>query len=166
MLTFEYLSEAHTEMIRAFNCSDEPQVDLFLKEKALNLQLQKTAITRLYFDENQNVVGYFTLHNDLIQIFKNQQKKNKWQLPDELQYFPALKVYYLGVDLNFRRKYYGQFLIGEIFHIAKTISILSGCTFIALEAKENVVSFYEKYGFIIKARRHKLVDMIFNINDL
>jgi hypothetical protein len=38
-----------------------------LKEKHFTYTY-KTAITRLDFDENQDLVGYFTLHKDLIQI--------------------------------------------------------------------------------------------------
>jgi hypothetical protein len=92
MLTFEEISEEHIASIEKFECPDEPQVALFLKEKALKLHVQKSSITRLYFDENQNLVGFFTLHNDLIQIFKAQREKHNWTLSNEFRFFPALKI--------------------------------------------------------------------------
>jgi predicted GNAT family N-acyltransferase len=128
--------------------------------------LKKTAITRLYFDEYQDLVGYFTLHNDLIQILKAQREKNKWDLANDLKFFPALKIYYLGVDIIQRKKYYGEYLLGEIFLISKEIVKFSGCNFIALEAKTKVTDFYKKYGFTVKENKVKLIDMILNINDL
>jgi hypothetical protein len=61
MLTFQYIAPQHAEMIQGFQCPDERSVEMFLKEQALNLHQLRSAITRLYFDENQNLVGYFTL---------------------------------------------------------------------------------------------------------
>jgi hypothetical protein len=63
----------------------------------------KTAITRLYFDENQNLVGFFTLHNDLVRLAKNQKKKlneeHKWHLA-KYNLLPSVKLHYI---LNSRR---------------------------------------------------------------
>ena len=41
MLTFAEISEKHIPAIEKFDCSDEPQVEEFLKEKALQLHLKR-----------------------------------------------------------------------------------------------------------------------------
>ena len=80
-------------------------VEFFLKEEALRLHDLQSAITRLYFDENQNLVGYFTLYNDLVSLHKRQIEKYerdfKWNSPN-YRYFPAVKLHYLGVDQRYR----------------------------------------------------------------
>jgi hypothetical protein len=62
LLSFDYISPTYKEAIERFefnNTPDEKSVEMFLKEKALHLHEMQNAITRLYFDEDQNLVGFF-----------------------------------------------------------------------------------------------------------
>jgi hypothetical protein len=95
MLTYKNISSDYQELIDGFDCSDEISVEFFLKEQALKLHQLRSAVTRLYFDENQNLVGYFALYNDHVQVFPNQKTKHRWNLPDGLDLFPAVKLHYL-----------------------------------------------------------------------
>lgn len=95
MLTFQYIEPQHADIIQGFECSDEPSVEYFLKEQALNLHQLRSAVTRLYFDENQNLVGYFTLFNDHVHVFPKQKEKHRWNLPANLEFFPAIKLHFL-----------------------------------------------------------------------
>lgn len=124
---------------------------VFVREQALKLHQLRSAVTRLYFDENQNLVGYFTLYNDHVHVFANQKSKHNWNLP-ELDLFPAIKLHYLGVDLRERRKGYGEFLLAEVVNLVEHIASNSGCNFITIESLANAVSFYEKYGFKMRSR--------------
>lgn len=155
MLTFEYIRPEHYEIISHFDCSDEISVELFLKEQALKLHMLRSAITRLYFDENQKLVGFFTLYNDHVHLFSNQMKKHGWNLPDGLDLFPAVKLHYLGIDIlqRDREKHrYGEYLLAEAVEVIEGIARNSGCNFITIEALNNAVPFYEKYGFKIRSR--------------
>lgn len=149
-LSYEYLSDDHNEIIQNFDCGDEISVELFLKEEALALHRLQTAITRLYFDNEDNLVGYFTLHNDLVKLMKNQKEKYEekfaWDLP-KYKFLPAVKLHYLGVDRRHRGKEFGEFLLGEVIQIALENSKKVGCNFITVEALWNSKTFYEKYGF-------------------
>ncbi|MFC4767994.1 N-acetyltransferase [Effusibacillus consociatus] len=164
MLTFQYLNEDHKELIDVFRCEDEVGVELFLKEYAINLQHLGPAITRLYFDDHQNLVGYFTLYNDHVQIREEQVVKNEWALP-EFKYFPAVKLHYLGVDSRYRGKRNGEYLLIEAIKVIYEISIISGCNFVTVESLNSTVEFYKKYDFIYLGRKDKnLVNMALKLD--
>lgn len=155
MLTFKHISPEYQQNIDEFDCSDEISVELFLKEYAFKLHQLRSAVTRLYFDENQNLVGYFSLYNDHVHIFSNQKAKHGWNLPEGFDLFPAVKLHYLGVDLRYRdreRHRYGETLLLDVVNIVEGIARTSGCNFITIEALNNAVPFYEKYGFKVRSR--------------
>lgn len=152
MLKYQYIEPKHSEIIQGFQCPDEPSVAEFLKEHALNLHQLRSAVTRLYFDENQNLVGYFTLHNDLVHVFSNQRKKHEWKLPMNIDHFPAIKIHYLGVDKRYRGLGYGRYLLSEAVHVVQELAGKSGCNFITVEALFNAIGFYEKFGFVIRQK--------------
>lgn len=60
MLTFEYLTDEHNDLIKQFSCNDAEQIETFPKEESIILQYHSTVRTRLYFDEEDNFVGYFS----------------------------------------------------------------------------------------------------------
>lgn len=60
-LRFEFIDDKHKVAIDNFVCEEAPGVELFLKEYAFRLHKLNSAITRLYFDDTENLVGYFTL---------------------------------------------------------------------------------------------------------
>lgn len=151
MLTFQYIEPQHTDIIQSFQCSDEISVELFLKEQALKLHQLRSAITRLYFDDNQNLVGYFTLYNDHVQVFQKQKEKYRWNLPD-FDLFPAVKLHYIGVDSRFRKLGYGSYLLTEAVYVIGQIAKTSGCNSITVEALNSAVGFYEEYGFVLRQR--------------
>ena len=165
MAHFEILDEKHREIINDFKCSDEIEVEIFLKKDAYELQDHKCATTRLYFNDLGQFIGYFTLFNETVQIGKAKFEKYKWQRPSGLRYFPAVKIYYLGVDERFRGIGYGKDLLFEIFDLAVDLNELSGCAFITLEAKEKSIGFYTYHDFELHSRE-QYQNMIFNIKKL
>lgn len=152
MLTFEYIKPEHKSLIETFECPDEPSVELFLKEKASELHQLRSAITRLYFDKHQNLVGYFTLYNDHIHVHKNQKIKHRWNLSQDIDQFPGVKIHYLGVDHRYRDNRYGEFLLLEALLVVHEIAKNSGCNFVTVEALQNAIPFYTKYGFVVRQR--------------
>lgn len=166
MLDFEYIQPKHIELVSKFNCSDELNLETFLKEQALKFHQLRSAVTRLYFDENQNLIGYFTLHNDLIHVFNSQKIKHGWNLPDTHDFFPAIKLHYLGIDINFRNKGYGKFLLAEAVFLIEQLASVSGCTFITVEALKRSESFYEKYGFVSRQRSIHYNSMVLKLAEI
>ncbi|CAG7638983.1 hypothetical protein PAESOLCIP111_03997 [Paenibacillus solanacearum] len=169
MLTFNNISSEIKELIDGFDCSDEISVEFFLKEQALKLHQLRSAVTRLYFDVNQNLVGYFALYNDHVHVFSNQMTKHGWNLPDGLDLFPAVKLHYLGVDVRHRGKRYGEYLLGEVVELVEDIAKISGCNFLTIEALPNAVEFYQKYGFKVRSRqpgKGELYNMVLKLDEL
>lgn len=174
MLNYDYISEKYEKELQGFkfrNTPDELSVELYLKEKALNLHQFQSARTRLYFDEDQNLVGFFALHNDQITLQPRQveefEKLYGWKLPIEDQYsYPSIKLHYLGVDARYRNMGYGKHLLREVISIASDISEECGCNFVSLEALYSSVDFYQKRGFKWVSQTSELTNMIFKLGEL
>lgn len=163
----EFLNPSHKEIIQHFDCSDEPSVEQFLKEKALYLQSLGSAVTHLYFDEYQNLIGYFTLYNGEVVVGKEKRRKENWKLPKGRQNrFPAIYIHYLGVDRRFRKLGYGACLLVEAIINCLVVSRLSGCNFIVLEALPKSVGFYKRFGFTRLATNGDIITMALKIDEL
>lgn len=169
MITYEYISEDHDDLVQSFLCDDEISVEIFLKEEALQLHRLQTAITRLYFDNENNLVGYFTLHNDLVHLLKSQieryRREFEWDLP-RYKYLPAVKLHYLGVDRRHREKGIGEYLLREAIQTIHQTTSDIGCNFITIQALNSARGFYEKYGFISRENDRYYVNMIFKLSEL
>lgn len=166
MLQFQYINDTHKDIISNFQCADEPSVAEFLREQALSLHQSNCAITRLYFDENQNLIGFFTLYNDHIEISKAKKKKHNWELPQDIRFFPTIKLHYIGVDSRYRGQGYGQELMDEVFDVCQEIATLSGCVFLTLESLNSAIGFYEKNGFELYSRDVYFQNMILKLDEL
>jgi ribosomal protein S18 acetylase RimI-like enzyme len=147
MLNCEFISDEHKENIQAFNCSDEISVAVFLKEHALGLHLINSAITRLFFDDNRNLIGYFTLYNEMVFMSEEKRRKHDLDHMPKDKHLPAVKMHYLGVDERYRKRGFGEYLLFEALYVIKQISNMSGCNFVTLESLNSSYGFYEKYEF-------------------
>lgn len=173
MLTFDYISSSYTGHLNNFQFGsfDENTIKEFLLTKALYFHELQTATTRLYFDEDQNLVGFFTLHNDLIELERNKVNefgdKYGWELPnDEQYYFPAIKLHYFAIDKRYRGLGYGKHLMQEIIEIATDVTQQSGCNFITIEALPNSVEFYHKRGFKAVSQTSEFTIMVFKLGEI
>lgn len=138
--TEKFISTDLQSSISDFKYSDEPAVENFLKNEALNLHKTNTANTRLFFDLEGNLVGYFTLFNDIVSLGKGKKEKLGWQL-EMIKYFPAVRLHFMGVDENHRGKRIGEYLLMRAFEITQNISRESGCNFLTVEALNSAVIF-------------------------
>ncbi|MNJ53295.1 Acetyltransferase (GNAT) family protein [compost metagenome] len=166
MLKSRYIDEGDIALISQFRCDDEPTVRDFLVEQAYELQKQNLASTRLYFDTSGDLVGYFTLYNDMMQIGKRKRRKHGLASLPEYKYYPAIKLHYFGVDSRYRGKRYGEYLLLKVFSKVREISECSGCVFLSVESLPRVVSFYEKYEFQVLSKNSPFTNMFFKVNEL
>ncbi|MFB5763918.1 hypothetical protein [Paenibacillus medicaginis] len=111
MLEYRKLREDDTALLEQFECDDEISVRSFLVEQAIKFQKLNLTNTRLYFNEQGDFVGYFSLYNDMMQIGKSKRRKHKLSSLPSYKYYPAVKLHYLGVDLRHRKKGYGEYLL-------------------------------------------------------
>ncbi|HDR5354194.1 TPA: GNAT family N-acetyltransferase [Bacillus thuringiensis] len=166
-LTIESLQEEHLDVIQQFVCEDESEVEEFLKEKAMIYHLRNMARTRLFFDEDHNLVGYFTVFNDHVCLGRSKRQKAKIVSPQGENHFPAIRLHYLGVDDRYRGRRYGEeILISALVHAYK-LSRITGCTLLTVQALSSSVGFYKKYDFKIwKNEFPRYTDMFFAIQEL
>lgn len=61
--------------------------------------------------------------------------------------FPALNIDLLAIDKRHKGKRYGEKILIALLRMALTIDFLVSITGVHLEAIEDAVDFYEKYGF-------------------
>lgn len=164
------LSPEFFDQINEFNCTqDEGKKDIaeFLKHHAYELQKSNMAITRLFFNASGELVGYFTLFNDIVpRIGKSKLVKEQWALPNE-RFYPAIRLHYFGVDDRYKRMGIGHTMIHEVFNLCYNIAQQSGCTFISIEALLSAVDFYKKYDFKVIGRNNaRYYNMVFKIEEL
>lgn len=165
-LTFEELTPKHSELINRFECDDEPSVALFLREEALNYHQLNMAKTRLYFDENHNLVGFFTVLNDLFELSNRQKVKHKYYNFPPYRFFPAIKLHYLGIDRREREKGYGRYLLLEALDLACEISEKTGCLFMTLESLPSAIGFYYHHNFRKQNKNGHYLNMFYKLDEL
>lgn len=164
-----FISEDYLEYINDFRCSDEPSVEEFLKEYALKFHENNLAKTRLYFNEEKQLIGYFTLFTDQVTVVKSKRNQNQWNLTSVhgKQMYPAIRLHYLGVDEKYRKKGYGKALLYFSLDICKQISEEIGCVFLSIEALDSSIAFYEKFEFKVLTRQNEfLTNMIFKLDEI
>lgn len=160
------LSDKDLKHLQDFKCSDD-RVNNFLKNESLVMQEHSMASTRLFFNLDNVLVGYYTIFNDIVQrINKQKLVKENWDL-EVSEYYPAIRLHYIGVDEKYKNQKIGYTMLMDVFDKSESIAQLSGCTFITLESYEKSIGFYEKQGFRNIGRRDRdRYIMLFKIDEL
>src|SRR5690625_3899026 len=100
-LSEAWLTIDHINHMNHFHCIDrdgDNHVQIFLQEQALDLMERNLVRTRLFFDESQNLIGFYSLFNDTIKINKYKRKQLNIHLPQNVKEIPAIRLHYIGVD--------------------------------------------------------------------
>ncbi|MEC0448210.1 hypothetical protein SRCM100730_03955 [Bacillus velezensis] len=163
----EVLSPKHRTKVEGFRCSKEEEVEIFLKKDAWELQDCNMAVTRLFFNKNGELVGYFTLFNvSLPKMNKEKIKKEKWRLPNSEKFYPAIQLHFLGVDERHTKKGIGRSIILEAIDTCSGISEVCGCTFISVQALNSAIGFYERFEFKPVCRENsRYLNMVLKLHD-
>jgi len=138
MFKIEKLSKNHKR--GNFDCGNSV-LNEFLKKYAFqNQNKYYVGTTYVIVDDDNNVIAYITLSGVSI---KKAILKEKYPYEE----LPALLIARLAVDKRFQKKGLGKKLL--IFAIKKALKQAEevGCIGIVVDAKEEAISFYEKYDF-------------------
>lgn len=139
--------------ISEFSSKNE-DVEDFIKNKACDYEKRKFCRTFLVFDEEINLVGYFTLALKTLffnsEVSKNQRKRIHGITGDS-QYVPALLIGQLSKNQNFNSITGKELLDFAIDMIYQVHNIVGGriCLVETLTGDSNkkVLDFYTEYGF-------------------
>ncbi len=124
------------------------EIDRFFKKFAGQNQFKhRIGVTYIAKDlEKQKIVGYITISIGSLKIeglkYKDFKKFPKYPLP-------ILRIARLGVDKVYQNRGIGKKLLKYIFYLALELEEKFGCIGIFVDAKEDAIDFYKKFGFEI-----------------
>jgi len=126
--------------------SGEIEIDrFFVKFAGQNQFKHKIGTTYVAVDrETQTILGYATISVGSLNIDGLNLKEFK-KFPNYP--LPIVRIARLGVDSRFQSRGVGKKLLQKMLYLAIEIEELVGCIGIFVDAKEDAVAFYKKYGF-------------------
>lgn len=94
--------------------------------------------------DNDGVVGFATVAATHIEIddLPKTRKKNLPRYP-----LPVLRLARLAVDRSAQRQGVGKLLLRAVFRIAHQMAETVGCLGVVVDAKQEAIQFYKRYGF-------------------
>ena len=129
--------------LKNFDCGIEELNEFFSRYSLKNdaLGIGKTFVA---FDENETVVGYFTLATAQV-AFESIPDNLRTKLPKYP--IPALRIARLAVSKDFQGTGIGKWLLTQAFIKIIHVADITGIYLIIVDAKESSKTFYEHYGF-------------------
>lgn len=126
-----------------FACGDE-DLDRFFRKYAGQNQFRLHLGTTYVAVDGPRILGFVTLSATAIEVddLPARQRNRLPRYP-----LPALRVARLAVATNARGQGLGKGLLRTALHIAREMSERVGCVGVVVDAKQDAVAFYERYGF-------------------
>ncbi|GAA0440995.1 hypothetical protein GCM10008983_17600 [Lentibacillus halophilus] len=162
------LSNQFIENVDLFYCSDQPNVETFLREDALRLEESNACRTHLYFYDN-DLIGFYSLFTDYVNLVSSKRDKEGWKdvaTAMDSQAFPAIRLHYFGIDEKYRSQRLGELLLMLALDTCVYISNYIGASFVVLEAFEDSIGFFQKYNFRKVKRNNEFQIMAIKIDDI
>lgn len=130
-----------------FTCGN-PQIDEFLIERSCDFsRLTNTFLYIQGTDVAKKVIGFFTLQNDSASVTKKYRRSHDFNVGN-IQTYPTILITFFAIDRNFQNKKYGWRLMLTIFGLVyENRHALGAYTLLTVEALNEVVPFYEQFGF-------------------
>ena len=143
------MSEIHVRALvpeddrSAFASGDEDLDRFFRKYAGQNQFKHQLGVTYVATDD-ETLFGFVTVSASSIEI-EDLPKKIQKKLP---RYpLPVLRVARLATSLEVQGRGIGALLLRCALELARGMSVEVGCVGVVVDAKEQAVSFYERYGF-------------------
>jgi len=124
--------------------SGDDVVDAWVRRRAHSAAHQGTAITYVVFEDG-NIAGLYSLsaHSVL-----REDVRGGWLKRNVPEQIPAILLGMLGVDTRSQGKGLGASLLGDAIRRSQLVAEQIGARALLVDpASEEVVSFYEKFGF-------------------
>ncbi len=145
-IKIEILNKQHNKS--DFDCENE-SLNRYIKKQASQDFKRKLSVCYVLIDENNKIIGYYTLSSISI-LHKDLPENLAKKLPQSYRDIPATLLGRLAVDKNYKGKGLGKLLLIDAlkksFEQSKKIASLA---VIVDPIDDNAVHFYKKYGFIL-----------------
>lgn len=126
-----------------FNCKSE-DVQNFLIDTAKDFRNEMLGMTYCVFHDTK-MVAFFTISMDGLRI-QNMEVDDQIGRKN-IEYYPAIKIGQLGVDLDHEGEGIGSYILKLIYGIGGQLSDHIGCRFIVVNSLPSACSWYETRGF-------------------
>jgi len=149
-----------------FSCG-KSILDDYIKIQARQDIKRKLATCFVLANEDNNVIGYYTLSNTSIERGTLPDEIIK-KLPPSYKNLPATLLGRLAVDKNFTGKKLGEFLLIDAMKKSSMVAKLSigSMALIVDPIDETASAFYTKYGFILLPDSGKMFLPMQTINQI
>lgn len=141
-------------------CCGNNDIDDFIHEEALIFQNERLGVTYIFRHEAK-IIAFITLSMANLRK-KGMRSEDKLEVGRE--HYPALQIGQLAVCNDYQNSKIGTFLCDFCFDRALKFSERIGCRFLILNAREEVIGFYEKYGFKLLPDQDKRIEKMLFLN--
>jgi len=155
-----------TEMLlRTFRCEREPEIEEFLKQKAISFHEKHLSRTYLILsDDKTEVLAYVTLSIKCLEIPENNSLSRS--IEKRMNVFKGVSQCYLIGQLckaDGAERGMGTKLIGiAISKIGQSFETV-GCRTVRVDCKKDLVGFYEKHGFCMVSQKSNGDDLYYMV---
>ena len=151
----EQFGEENTKRVLSeFICSENEEVETFIKEKAILHENRGLAKTVLVIDTKaKGIVGYYTISTKSFVIHSNissrMKKKYFGTSQTSVDIIPSILIGQLGKNEAVESSFTGSDLMDLIFRYIKNMSVLtpSLVCYVEHDGREKLRNYYEKHGF-------------------
>lgn len=150
-MQFELLAKHHNK--QAFGCGND-EIDQYLKQMAS--QHMKKQLAKVYvLAKGETIIGFYSL--TVITLIL--------ELKGYPKHIPAVLIGRIGVDTTQQEQGIGRLLLAHALKKAKQMSLIGGVAFVVIDAKsDELVSYYEKFGFLKTAIPYRLIISVNSID--
>jgi GNAT superfamily N-acetyltransferase len=130
--------------------SDPLEVDDFVRNRMTTYSKNNLCVIYVVRNEGKTI-GFYTLSMGALEVKKLKEQDRIESVPQLIAY-PAVLVGNMGLDIDFRKKGLGRWIvnyfIGQILDYSKEI----GCGYVFLQTNEDKRGFYEKLHFVTSGK--------------
>lgn len=169
----ERISDKFFRKISNFECEEE-SMEEFLKSEAYKYDLEGEGNTYLFVDDNDIILGYYTLKCNSIQMFYEENKYNQNKV------YPCVEIARIAIDTNYRNKGLGSILLSSVIKDIVSLSDNVGIKYIILfsipSAEEfytnknmagvNFIDFPKEINFLMDSKEDKCRPLFITIDDV
>lgn len=120
------------------------EINLFLKNEALNEQDKGLNTTHLLMNDKEECIGFISLCTDSIRLESSEREEMGLTYAN----IPSLKIARLAIDKNYQNQGFGSTLIEFAIGMASQIRDFIGMKFLTVDCYEHRLSYYKNKGFV------------------
>lgn len=137
--------------LSSFLCSNNKHVESFLHKKAINSEKRNFNRTSLIIDEDENILGYFTLMVKSFNFDNNISKTTRKSLANNknASHFNSILIAHLGRPDSFKDELSGSTIVNTILEKCELVYDLTALQTISVEYDPNpkLIQFYRNNQF-------------------